>query len=857
MRGMLASLRPIASIVAATAVASSQALCPLAESVAYASDGDGQEEQADLHAMWDAVLTATDDEATAKARMSEAQERLAAIAREANDLDGRAEALETERDRLDEGLDDLIEFANNPTSGSKAYTDAVMAVVDSIEAVADAQDALDGAKGEYATARQAVADAKAKLEESGDEGLVAQAQSDLEAAEGAVSDGEVSVKAAQEALDEANDNLARELDGAAGDAQKAYDDAQAALSNAQDGLDEAAKAKRDAEAKVSEDREHVGDGSKSTEPFSMSEIGTDGAYMDGVDISSYENGMDLAAVPMDFAIVKSLEGPNPEGDWYHCDYHGKADKVLELGKGLGLYHFYTTNASPEEQAERFVEVSKDYVGKAAFFLDWESRSYGGGRGTSPVATLDPSVAKAWLDRVYELTGVKPSIYMSHAVVIAHDWSEVAKDYPLWVAGYPSSAAASGYDTSWHVPYGSGIGAWTRGPLIWQYSSTTYLANWRGALDVNVMFGDMSDWEKLASQDWGRRLKQDEEALAKATEAEHKAQEGVGSARSALDQATTELQERAPGLKDAFAAASERQAALDEARSRLDEATQERDARKQRVDELQRDGEELQSAVADAQEGLDEASKAVARAEDALGDAQSQLAARQRRKDMFKRIFDIVHADGGTGDKAQGDETGSDGGQAGAQAAAASVGSALGGIADLVHPSVALAATKVSPLTKEPLPGASDIVADPSVLDGAMEAAGDESVRQLLGDIRDDAVRLSEIGSELSGIETRRKELASEKRDIEGRMTKLEEGVADAQGAVEEARAAYAKASPGGVIEAPEGYVDRRVVPSDGETAAAGEDNSLLILWGGMFAAAVTGTVIVVRREEERERAARR
>ena len=57
--------------------------------------------------------------------------------------------------------------------------------------------------------------------------------------------------------------------------------------------------------------------------------------MNGIDISSYQTGIDLSKVPCDFVIIKATGGTgyvNPD-----CDRVFK--QALALGKKIGVYHF--------------------------------------------------------------------------------------------------------------------------------------------------------------------------------------------------------------------------------------------------------------------------------------------------------------------------------------------------------------------------------------------------------------------------------------------------------------------------------------------------------------------------------------
>lgn len=205
--------------------------------------------------------------------------------------------------------------------------------------------------------------------------------------------------------------------------------------------------------------------------------------LNGFDISSYQAGLDLSQVASDFVIVKATQGTdyiNPyEEDW--------AADAVSLGKLLGLYHYYDTDSTAEEQAVYFVNQVSDYVGTAMLILDWEGDAL----------SLGVDTAKTWLDTVYNLTGVKPVIYTSKSVTRNYDWSSVVDaGYELWVAQYASYDTQYGYDDDpWTDSYGTG--AWDSA-IMFQYTSSGVLPGYDGNLDLDVFYGDADLWNSLAS-----------------------------------------------------------------------------------------------------------------------------------------------------------------------------------------------------------------------------------------------------------------------------------------------------------------------------------------------------------------------
>ena len=202
--------------------------------------------------------------------------------------------------------------------------------------------------------------------------------------------------------------------------------------------------------------------------------------LNGIDISKWQSGINLSAVKADFVIVKATEGIGYVDK--SCD--GFFQKALSLGKKLGFYHFArpTANNDPISEADFFYENCKGYFGKGIPILDWEAEN-----------KHNVAWAKAWLDRVYQRSGVKPVIYMSESVVNAYDWSSVANaDYGLWVAKYRDNNPDYNYDMT---NAGSSPNVkWWKFYCMWQWTSSGRLNGYNGNLDCNVFYGDGTTWD---------------------------------------------------------------------------------------------------------------------------------------------------------------------------------------------------------------------------------------------------------------------------------------------------------------------------------------------------------------------------
>ena len=204
--------------------------------------------------------------------------------------------------------------------------------------------------------------------------------------------------------------------------------------------------------------------------------------MNGIDISRYQQGIDLTKIAADFVIIKATEGTYMRQS-VAFDFAAAAEAS---GKLVGFYHYAGGYVSPEAEAEYFVEYVKPYIGKALLALDWEGDAMKKGAAW----------AKRWLDRVYDLTGVRAAVYMSKGVTYQSGWADVALIYPLWVAQYANNNPVYGYqDNPWTDK--KGYGAWEE-PIIFQYTSSGYLPGWGKRLDLDKCYLNAYEWQTLAT-----------------------------------------------------------------------------------------------------------------------------------------------------------------------------------------------------------------------------------------------------------------------------------------------------------------------------------------------------------------------
>lgn len=211
--------------------------------------------------------------------------------------------------------------------------------------------------------------------------------------------------------------------------------------------------------------------------------------LNGIDVSGWQTGINLYAVPADFVIVKATENTN----YISPAFRPQADATLGSGKLLGIYHYVggiKTNNSNEyikhaqAEADYFVNAVKPYVGKAVLALDFESgqnASYG-----------DTTYLKYIAQAVYNSTGVRPLLYGSQS-----DYNRLKAvgdsiNCGLWIAQYPN-----------YKPTGYQGKPWNEGAYscaIRQYASTGRLPGYGGNLDLNKFYGDANAWKAYAKSD---------------------------------------------------------------------------------------------------------------------------------------------------------------------------------------------------------------------------------------------------------------------------------------------------------------------------------------------------------------------
>lgn len=209
-------------------------------------------------------------------------------------------------------------------------------------------------------------------------------------------------------------------------------------------------------------------------------VGEIGPHLNGIDVSVYQEKASLNLIASDFYFIKATEGG---GGW---DDDALASNVAEArlsGKIVGFYHFarpmLSEGNTAGEEARSFLSVIAPYLRKGDIIaLDWEAENL-----------HRTDWALEWLQIVRKATGALPFVYLNAGAINGGDWSEVEKEYPLWLASYGTNAVIDRYTPR---PVSEAKTTWASGVRMWQYGSRARLQGYDGDLDVNVFYGTRED-----------------------------------------------------------------------------------------------------------------------------------------------------------------------------------------------------------------------------------------------------------------------------------------------------------------------------------------------------------------------------
>lgn len=191
--------------------------------------------------------------------------------------------------------------------------------------------------------------------------------------------------------------------------------------------------------------------------------------LQGFDISSHQKGIQPGRLPGDFVIIKITQDTRV----VNSSWQTWAEQVLKAGKLLGFYH-YAGGKDATVEAEAFWAQARQYVGRAALFLDWEQ---GGNRNYGQMWNW----CSKFLAHLRNLSGQMPGLYFSASLLKFFRGC----GYPLWVAQYANNRPIGYQAQPWNDK--------AYACAIRQYSSAGRLDGWSGSLDLNKFYGTKNDW----------------------------------------------------------------------------------------------------------------------------------------------------------------------------------------------------------------------------------------------------------------------------------------------------------------------------------------------------------------------------
>lgn len=199
--------------------------------------------------------------------------------------------------------------------------------------------------------------------------------------------------------------------------------------------------------------------------------------LNGIDISGWQEGIDLSKIKADFVICKATEGSLVTSR----DFTRQMDQAKATGKLIGAYH-YANGTDFAKEADHFLAVVKPYIKEAVLCLDWESQGNAKWNTKS-----EKEWVKSFCDYVFNKIGVRPVVYVQASAM--HRLQGIG-DYGLWIAQYANYARIGFQKTPWNE------GKYTC--VIRQYSSAGKLEGYNGNLDLDKFYGDANTWKKYAN-----------------------------------------------------------------------------------------------------------------------------------------------------------------------------------------------------------------------------------------------------------------------------------------------------------------------------------------------------------------------
>lgn len=201
--------------------------------------------------------------------------------------------------------------------------------------------------------------------------------------------------------------------------------------------------------------------------------------MNGIDVSNWQAGINLAAVPADFVIAKATQGTS----YVSPDCARQVEQAAAAGKCVGTYH-YISGAGANAEADFYINNISNWVGKYMLCVDWEANQNSQWGNESYLEQV--------VKRIIQRTGIPPVIYVQQSRMAQVKPVAQRNNCGLWIAQYPNNNPTGYQSSPWNE------GAYTC--AIRQYSSTGRLSGYSGNLDLNKFYGDRNAWSAYCNPD---------------------------------------------------------------------------------------------------------------------------------------------------------------------------------------------------------------------------------------------------------------------------------------------------------------------------------------------------------------------
>ena len=195
--------------------------------------------------------------------------------------------------------------------------------------------------------------------------------------------------------------------------------------------------------------------------------------LEGIDVSHWQGTIDWAkvrAAGKKFAYIKASEHTTFVDDTYQTN----RSRAKTAGLKVGAYHFARPNIGTTDayaEADHFIETADWTSGELRPVLDLEDT---GGLSSSALQTW----VKAFVQRIYDRTGVRAVIYVSPAFWSSKmgnsTWFAKNGYDVLWIAHWTTAGSPSVPAENW------GGKSWT----FWQYTSDGSVPGISGRVDLD-------------------------------------------------------------------------------------------------------------------------------------------------------------------------------------------------------------------------------------------------------------------------------------------------------------------------------------------------------------------------------------